>query len=111
MARRSVLPGGDRRHRALTSGKGHVVSRTSSCRELDPASLRRRDRGRTRPSRRYPLSEANFVLQTLAATNALTADNVTGLAPVKTMLQTAVDRAPRDPVPLSALRAPARAAA
>ncbi len=57
-------------------------------------------KGNTSESR-YPLSEANFILQTLAATNALTADNVTGLAPVRDMLQTAVDRAPRDPVPLS----------
>ncbi len=50
---------------------------------------------------RYVLSEANFILQTLAASNASTADNVTGLTPVRTMLQTAVDRGPRDPVPLS----------
>jgi hypothetical protein len=49
----------------------------------------------------YPLSEANFVLQTLAAANQLSAENLTGLAPVKSLLQTAVDRAPRDPVPLS----------
>ena len=42
------------------------------------------------------------MLQALAATNALTADNVSGLAPVKAMLQSAIDRAPRDPVPLSA---------
>ena len=42
------------------------------------------------------------MLETLAATNSLTADNVSGLAPVKAMLQSAVDRAPRDPVPLSA---------
>jgi hypothetical protein len=49
----------------------------------------------------YPVSEANFVLQTLAATDSLTADNIAGLTPVKEMLQTAVDRAPRDPVPLA----------
>ena len=48
------------------------------------------------------MSEATFVLQALAATNSLTADNVSGLAPVKAMLQSAIDRAPRDPVPLSA---------
>ena len=84
---------------ALSSGKvpsaaqARVVN--STLRHFDDATTENTSESR------YPLTEANFILQTLAATNALTADNVTGLTPVKAMLQTAVDRGPRDPVPLS----------
>jgi len=85
----------------LTSGEklssaaqSRIVNSTLS--EFHDAS-----RGNTSESR-YPVAEATFVLQALAASNSLTAENLSGLAPVEAMLQTAVDRAPRDPVPLSA---------
>ena len=83
-------------------GREALVDRAISHRELDAAPLPRRVDAATRLSRATRVAEANFVLQALAATNSLTADNVSGLAPVKAMLQSAVDRAPRDPVPLSA---------
>ena len=85
----------------LTSGE--KLSSTAQQRIVNSTLTQFHDasRGNTSESR-YPIAEANFVLQALAATNALTADNVSGLAPVKAMLQSAVDRAPRDPVPLSA---------
>ncbi len=85
----------------LTSGK--KLSSTAQQRIVNSTLTQFHDasRGNTSESR-YPIAEANFVLQALAATNSLTADNVSGLAPVKAMLQSAVDRAPRDPVPLAA---------
>jgi hypothetical protein len=50
---------------------------------------------------RYPLTEATFQLSVLAAANALNTDNVQALEQTKGLLQSAIDRAPRDPVPLS----------
>jgi putative inorganic carbon (hco3(-)) transporter len=85
---------------ALTSGK--LTSSAAQTRVVNSTLRHFDDATKENTSEsRYALSEANFILQTLAATNALTPENVTGLAPVRTMLQTAVDRGPRDPVPLS----------
>ncbi len=49
----------------------------------------------------YPLSEVQFEIGVLDAANAVTTENAAGLQPIRDLLQNAVDRAPRDPVPLS----------
>ena len=49
----------------------------------------------------YPLSEAQFEVAVLDAANAVTTENAAGLQPLRDLLQNAVDRAPRNPVPLS----------
>ena len=49
----------------------------------------------------YPLSEAQFEVAVLDAANAVTTENAAGLQPIRDLLQNAVDRAPRDPAPLS----------
>ena len=49
----------------------------------------------------YPLSEVQFEVGVLDAANAVTTENAAGLQPIRDLLQNAVDRAPRDPVPLA----------
>ena len=96
----------DRSYQSAIDGTVALTSKTLSSTaqsRVASSTLRHFDDATTENTSesRYPLSEANFILQTLAASNALTADNVAGLAPVRAMLQTAVDRGPRDPVLLS----------
>ena len=59
---------------------------------------------------RYPLTEATFQLGVLAAANALNTDNVAGAGSRRRACsRSAIDRGPRDPVPLVELRPTARA--
>ncbi len=110
VARRSLLPGRDRRHGRAHLGHALVGVAVSS-RELDAPPLRRRDEAEhvrvALPAERgelHPSDAGRVEPRSLPTTSP-------GSRRVRAMFQTAVDRGPRDPVPLSSYARSARSVA